>query len=406
MRLNNSTDVDVQHPLIVIVGKTPFPVNTASSNRILTLSKGMINAGATVHVYVFGLSRLPLRCEGNNYSGSFSGIKWMFFNKRVTAFNCRFLNGIYLILGQIKGYTILLFRYFNKKPFFFTSQTEIGYIIPLWILTRICRGRIILFRSEFPAHILRKNSITWLVENYFYPIAISRFDAMFFMTDKLREYFEKWANKNAVIEIVPLSVDLIMFDYPTQSPFLFSYIAYSGSITNAKDGLYPLIRSFYSIHKTFPDVHLVIIGGGSDLNALKAYVADKFNEEGKVVFTGIVDHSKVPEYLLNAKILALARPNSIQAEGGFPTKLGEYLATGRPVIVTDTGEISKYLKDKVNARIVKAGDESDFTEKLMWMLENPEESCKIGIKGRETAINNFDMNKIGFNILKILKRLN
>ena len=75
-------------------------------------------------------------------------------------------------------------------------------------------------------------------------------------------------------------------------------------------------------------------------------------------------------------------------------KLGEYLATGRPVIVTDTGEISKYLKDKVNARIVKAGDESDFTEKLMWMLENPEESCKIGIKGRETAINNFDMNKI------------
>lgn len=406
MQLNNYKVNEGKHPEIVIIGKTSFPVSSASSNRILTICKGFINAGATVSVYSFGLSRLPLSVEGKNSSGSISGIKWMFFNKRVTAFKCKILNGVYLLLGQIKGYPLLLFRYLNKKPLFFTSQTGLGYIIPLWILSRICCGRIILFRSEFPAHKIRKKYFTRIVESYIYPITISRFDAMLLMTDKLRKYFKKWAGKNAVIEIIPLSVDLNMFNTTTESPFSFPYIAYCGSITNAKDGLDILIRCFFSIHEKFPDIRLVIIGGGSDLNSLKSFASSIFQEKEKVIFTDIVDHSKIPQYLLNARILALARPKSIQAEGGFPSKLGEYLATGKPVIVTDTGEISKYLVDKVNARIAEPDNESDFTKKLKWLLENPEEAEKIGINGRETAMNNFDMNKIGVNILKTLNELN
>ena len=48
-------------------------------------------------------------------------------------------------------------------------------------------------------------------------------------------------------------------------------------------------------------------------------------------------------------MLVLARPDNIQAKGGFPTKLGEYLATGNPVVVTKVGEIPNYLIDGVNA---------------------------------------------------------
>ena len=45
----------------------------------------------------------------------------------------------------------------------------------------------------------------------------------------------------------------------------------------------------------------------------------------------------------------MARPDSRQARGGFPTKLGEYLATGKPVCVTKVGEITVYLEDNVSA---------------------------------------------------------
>ena len=75
----------------------------------------------------------------------------------------------------------------------------------------------------------------------------------------------------------------------------------------------------------------------------------------------------MPKYLCNAKLLALARPDSIQAQGGFPTKLGEYLATGRPVVVTKVGEIPDYLEDGVNAFL------SDINSgySLLYFNDNP-----------------------------------
>lgn len=70
---------------------------------------------------------------------------------------------------------------------------------------------------------------------------------------------------------------------------------------------------------------------------------------------GDVHRDKVPELLCRSKILALARPDNLQSEGGFPTKLGEYLSTGNLVIITDVGDIPFYLKDGESALIAKAG---------------------------------------------------
>ncbi len=110
----------------------------------------------------------------------------------------------------------------------------------------------------------------------------------------------------------------------------------------------------------------------------------------RIIFTGRIDKDQVPHYLMNAKILALARPDSIQAQGGFPTKLGEYLATGRPVVVTRTGEIPLYLHHGQNALLCEPGNVDDFANKLRWALENYDHACRIGANGRiiaETVFN-------------------
>ena len=50
-------------------------------------------------------------------------------------------------------------------------------------------------------------------------------------------------------------------------------------------------------------------------------------------FTGRTSPEVMPQILTDASILALARPNNVQSQNGFPTKLGEYLATGNPVAI-------------------------------------------------------------------------
>ena len=88
--------------------------------------------------------------------------------------------------------------------------------------------------------------------------------------------------------------------------------------------------------------------------------------------------------------MALSRPNNIQAKGGFPTKLGEYLSTSNPVVITDVGEHSIYLEDAVSAIIVSPGDSLEFAKKILFLLENPDKAKEIGLNGKKVAYKYFD----------------
>lgn len=94
--------------------------------------------------------------------------------------------------------------------------------------------------------------------------------------------------------------------------------------------------------------------------------------------------------LKNAEVLALDRPDNLQAKYGFPTKLGEYLLTENPVVITSVGDIPKFLKDGVSALIAKPFDSEDFSSKLIWALNNREEAEIIGKNGKDIAVKSFN----------------
>ena len=147
------------------------------------------------------------------------------------------------------------------------------------------------------------------------------------------------------------------------------------------------IKAFAIIAHQYDDIKLMIIGK----TPLKEGEFDNFSLierlgiKDKVIFTGIVESERMPQLLKNAEILALARPDSLQAKCGFPTKLGEYLLTGNPVVVTKVGDIPKFLKHRDNALLANQRDPEDFAEKLKWALDNPVLAKQIGEKGRKTA---------------------
>ena len=98
----------------------------------------------------------------------------------------------------------------------------------------------------------------------------------------------------------------------------------------------------------------------------------------------------MPQLLKNARVLALARPNNLQAQFGFPTKLGEYLLTGNIVVVTSVGDIPLYLKDRENALLAEPSNIEHFAEKMDWALSHPQECELLGARGKEVAIKHFN----------------
>ena len=148
------------------------------------------------------------------------------------------------------------------------------------------------------------------------------------------------------------------------------YVAYCGTASNNKDGVDKLIKAFAIVCKKHDKIKLLIIGKtpsekektGNNALIKSLGIADK------VIFTGFVNANLIPQLLMGAEVLLLDRPDNIQARNGFPTKLGEYLLTGKPVVVTKVGDIPLFLKDGESALLADPQNEQDFADKICWAI--------------------------------------
>ena len=215
------------------------------------------------------------------------------------------------------------------------------------------------------------------------------FDGLIVMTKPLFEYFKTKVKKSCRLFEMPMTVDTDRFNIEPRKNELGDYFAYCGNMSNKKDGIINLLDSFVAVEKRFPDIKLVLIGGTNDdnyLTFLKQHVKDK--GLNNVIFYGAVSRDEMPSLLINAKGLLLARPSSLQSSGGFPTKLGEYLSTGNPVVVTTVGDIPLYL-NKSNAFIVSPDDNDAFSSAMITVLEDYDKALQVGMKGKELAMSVF-----------------
>jgi glycosyltransferase involved in cell wall biosynthesis len=74
----------------------------------------------------------------------------------------------------------------------------------------------------------------------------------------------------------------------------------------------------------------------------------------------------------------------------LPNKLGEYLASGRPVVAGKVGDLQDFLTDDVNAYLAEPGNERDFADKMIRVLQNPRRAGQIGAAGQQACIDYLD----------------
>lgn len=228
-------------------------------------------------------------------------------------------------------------------------------------------------------------------ENSFLDV-VSRIDCFAIMTRTLMEHYRRMAKIDARFVHLPMTVDLKRFkNVPGTSAYKKPYVAFTGTFNNAKDGVDVLIKSFGKIAAKYPDLHLYLAGFWHYDVPMQEKLIKELGLTGRVTYLGVLDKEQVPAFVCNADLLVLSRPDSHQAQGGFPTKLGEYLATGNPVCVTKVGEIPDYLEDNVSAFMATPGDADSFANAMDRALSNPENAKKIGLAGRRVAEKSFNL---------------
>lgn len=117
---------------------------------------------------------------------------------------------------------------------------------------------------------------------------------------------------------------------------------------------------------------------------------------------GFVPLERVRAEIEHANILVNIRRDGVWGRSGLSTKLSEYLASGRLVVSSDVGDVSRYIKHDESALLVSGGCTVDEIENALGRaLSSPGLRARIGAGGRQVALTSFDV-RVAQNLLENL----
>ena len=112
---------------------------------------------------------------------------------------------------------------------------------------------------------------------------------------------------------------------------------------------------------------------------------DEGIESGAVVDLGVLPREEVRAVLAAADILVQpGRPDSFN-DYRFPSKLPEFFASGKPVILPRTN-LGLAVRDGVEALLLDSGDAIEIAQKVEMLMDEPALAVRLGAAGKEFAI--------------------
>ncbi len=126
-----------------------------------------------------------------------------------------------------------------------------------------------------------------------------------------------------------------------------------------------LIRAIPVVLKEVPETKFIIAGEGDQKQYL-INLAESLNISEMTKFVGHIPHNNLPRYLNLADIYV----STSLSDGGLAVSTAEAMACGLPVIITDSGDNKKWVKDGENGFIIPVKNQKLLAEKIIYSLRN------------------------------------
>ena len=149
-----------------------------------------------------------------------------------------------------------------------------------------------------------------------------------------------------------------------------------------------LIRAVPLVLRAVPRAMFVIVGDGSEAPRLKRLTAD-IGVATSVHFVGRIANDDLPRYL-NA---ADAYVSTALSDAGLSASTAEAMASGLPVVVTDSGENRRWVVDGSGGFVVPVRAPDELAGRITSLLECQSDRLRYGAFNRAVieARNNYDV---------------
>lgn len=277
---------------------------------------------------------------------------------------------IYVHLITHASIPIRLVSYVKKLNMVFNIHGE-----DLLVTTPLARKLL-----EFAKPLLRKAAYIVVPSNYFKGITLERLPFL---------------DSNKILVSASGGVKEQFYVYREYNPGKVMWIGYVSRVDRGK-GWNTFVDAIQLINKKGYQVHACIIGGGLEVEEMKAYIAKK--DVKNIEYVGPVAYEELNQYYSKMDLFV------------FPTLLRESLglvgleamAASVPVIASEIGGITDYLRDGYNGFYFNPGDSDDLADKIRKFIELSDGDKKaMSFHARETA-NNYQSDIVSTSLFNIL----
>ena len=149
-----------------------------------------------------------------------------------------------------------------------------------------------------------------------------------------------------------------------------------------------LVDAIPLVLKVMPEVKFIIAGKGTQEEILKNKVRF-FGVEDSVRFVGFIPNDKLPFYLTSSDVYV----STSLSDAGLAASTAEAMACELPVIVTDFGENSDWVKDGKNGFVIPLKDPESLAKHIIILLKDKNLRKEFGQNGRLVVKEKLDFHK-------------
>jgi glycosyltransferase involved in cell wall biosynthesis len=167
-------------------------------------------------------------------------------------------------------------------------------------------------------------------------------------------------------------------------------LVYNGNIheTNVEE-VRSLFLSVLALRRSGRSVKLVKTGRNTVSN--QPWIQEAI-ESGAVTDLGFLPRSELSSVLAAADILVQPGRSDKFNDYRFPSKLPEFFATGKPVILPRTN-VGLAVRDGIDALVLAYGNAVEIAQKIELLMDDPAMASRIGAAGREFAFQHLTWSK-------------
>lgn len=148
-------------------------------------------------------------------------------------------------------------------------------------------------------------------------------------------------------------------------------------------GLHRIVQAMPLIIREVPDAKLFVMGAEAHpvyVRRIKKFIREN-NLESHIIILGKIPFNEAKQYIQTTQLLVVPE----QWETIAPNILTEGMSYGRTIIASDIGGHRDLIQNGVNGVLARYNSNSDFAEKIIFLLKNPESAKELGRLAQEDA---------------------